>query len=277
MDNINPISESPSVRSLGREVPHESPDKKVTDAATGKILYCNGMTTSEELALSHAKTIAALTGLEVELHYNNTTSAKKALAITAKVGLGSLGMGYALVAESKNSLRRWVSRGIGLVGLATFISGMRDLNEIDKQKNASAQRLASRVIAYLDGHPLHHITLIFHSQGADIGHRALEKLAAYKDRINVVTIGGMVAIPDRLAQRVVNFRNDKDLIAYLANTFFDTSGEKTTVQIVDKQSDYRCHYSEDYVRRPEVLNVIRDLAKARSYPLENEREEIQRI
>jgi hypothetical protein len=166
-----------------------------------------------------------------------------------------------------------------MAGLVAFLSGMRDLNKLEKQKNASAQKLADRVIAYLDTHPLYHMTLIFHSQGADIGYRALEKLSAYKDRINVVTIGGMIHIPDRFARRVVNVVNDNDMIAYLAKSLFDPrSSGKTKVLIGDTKDNYLgCHYSDKYVKSPQVLNVIRDLAKARSYPRESEPEEILRI
>jgi hypothetical protein len=242
----------------------------------GKILYCNGMTTTEDDAEAHAKTIEELTGIEVELHYNNTTSAKKALTITSKISLGILGMGYGLVADKKTTSKKWIGRGIGFSGLLTFLSALRDLNELDKQKNASAQRLADRVIAYLDTHPLYHMTLIFHSQGADIGYRALEKLKAYKDRINVITIGGMVHIPDRFARRVVNFVNDNDMIAFLAKSVFDPrSRGKTQILIGDRKDDYlECHYSSDYIKRPQVLQTITDLAKVRVYPGIREPEEM---
>jgi hypothetical protein len=107
------------------------------------------------------------------------------------------------------------------------------------------------------------MTLILHSQGADIGHRALEKLSVYKHRINVVTIGGMIDIPDGLALRVVNFVNDNDMISHLSKTLFDSnSGTKTKVQIEDKKSPYLdSHYSSDYLKREVVQQTILDLAK----------------
>jgi hypothetical protein len=231
---------------------------KVTDAVTGKILYCNGMTTSKELATDHARTIAHLTGLEVELHYNNTTSSEKALLITGKLGLGCLAIGYALVSRG-----RWLTRAIGFAGIVSFISGMVDLNKIEKAKIASAEKMAGKVLSYLSAHPMNHMTLILHSQGADIGHRALEMLSLYKNRINVVTIGGMIDIPDGLALRVVNFVNDNDMIAHLSKTLFDPKpGPKTKVQIPDKKSPYLdSHYSSDYLKRPEVKQTILDLAR----------------
>jgi len=253
-ENVGSISESffPINDYLERDEPFD----KITDAVTGKIFYCNGMTTSEDLALTHARTISALTGIDVELHYNNTTSFANALGITGKLALGSLAVISALLVQK---------RLLFVLGLASFAWGLFDLNTIDKEKNTSAQILANLVKTYLDAHPLHHITLIFHSQGADIGHRALEKLSAYKDLINVVTIGGVVDIPDHLALRVVNFMNDNDLIAYLAKTLFNPkSGNKTKVPIKDQKSPYLdSHYSIDYLERPQVKQAILDLVKSR--------------
>jgi hypothetical protein len=268
MDSINPISKVSTIRSLCTKTPSEEVSiNKIADAVTGKILYCNGMTTSEELALNHAKTIADLTGVEVELHHNNTTSTEKALKISGKLVIGCLAVSYTLATRKRFLFGVWLSRIISLTGLVTLTSGMIDLNKIDKEKDASAQILAGRISAYLDAHPLQHMTLIFHSQGADIGHRALEKLTIYKDRISVVTIGGVIDIPDSLALRVVNFVNDNDMIAYLAKTLFDSqSGKKTKVQIKDRKSRYlESHYSSDYLRRPEVKQTILDLVKSNNH------------
>ncbi len=209
-----------------------------------------------DLAQNHARTIAHLTGLEVELHYNSTTTAEKALRITSKLSLGCLAIGYAMASRG-----RWLTRTIGFAGLVSFFSGVVDLNKIENAKSASARKMADKVSSYLETHPKNHMTLILHSQGADIGHRALEMLSPLKDRINVVTIGGMIDIPDGLARRVVNFVNDNDMISHLSKTLFDPkSGPKTTVQISDKKTPYLdSHYSLDYLNRPQVKKTILDL------------------
>lgn len=257
---VSPINESPRA-CVTEHDPLQAQSNKVTDAVTGKILYCNGMTTSKELAQDHVRTIAHLTGLEVELHYNDTTSTKKALRISSKLGLGSLAVGYALASRG-----RWLSKAIGITGIASLVSGVIELNKIDRAKNASADKMAGKVVSYLDAHPMNHMTLILHSQGADIGHRALEMLSSYKDRINVVTIGGMIDIPDNLARRVVNFLSDNDMISYLSKMVFDSkAGPKTRVQIPDAKSPYLdSHYSSDYLKRSEVQQAIRELARARA-------------
>src|ERR1700733_4233530 len=162
VESLNPISESPRTFHTETDVV-ETQAKKITDAVTGKILYCNGMTTSRELALNHSRTVAEITGLEVELHYNNTTSSEKALKLTSKLGIGCLAIGYAVATRG-----RLLTKAVGLAGLATFTSGVGDLNGIEKQKAASAQKMAEKVTAYLDANPLTHMTLILHSQGADI-------------------------------------------------------------------------------------------------------------
>ncbi len=235
----------------------------------GKILYCNGMGTLKEDAEAHAKAIADLTGVEVELHYNNTTTLHKALLITSKVSLGILGAGYAVGSLASKVHNKWITRAVGCTSIATLISGAVGWSEIEKQKDASAQILADKVKAYLEAHPLHHITMIFHSQGADIGHRALKKLDGYKQRINVVAIGGIVNIPDSFANRVVNFVNDNDMIAYIAHALFDQrAGTKTKVQIEDKMSDYLgSHYSTGYLNKSQVKEAIQEFAKPRHYSL----------
>jgi hypothetical protein len=253
VERLNSISKSLRIFNVETDAIGEQA-KTVTGAITGKIVYCNGMTTSHELALDHVRTIKELTGVEVELHYNNTTSSKKALKITGKFGIACLAIAYAIASRG---------RMIGLAGIASFIAGVMDFNKIEKEKNDSAKLMAIRVAAYLDANPLHHMLLILHSQGADIGHRALEKLSAYKHRINVVAIGGMIDIPDGLALRVVNFVNDNDMITHISKTLFDSnSGTKTNVQIEDKKSPYLdSHYSSDYLKRDVVQKTILALAK----------------
>ncbi|HEY5235917.1 MAG TPA: hypothetical protein VIJ14_07050 [Rhabdochlamydiaceae bacterium] len=258
VDSLSPINESPRTFQTETDV-LATQANKVTDAVTGKILYCNGMTTSHELALNQARTVAELTGLEVELHYNNTTSTEQALKITSKLGIGCLAIGFALASRG-----RWLVKAIGILGLASFVSGVIDLNKIEKQKMASAEKMAEKVSTYLEAHPMHHLTMILHSQGADIGHRALEKLSAYKSRISVVTIGGMIDIPDGLALRVVNFVNENDMISHLSKTLFDPkAGPKTRVQIPDKKTPYlNSHFSLEYLNQPPVKKTIQDIVKS---------------
>lgn len=239
-----------------------------------KIFYCNGMTTTHGEAQAHADEIQKLTHTEVELHHNNTTSADKTAAMGIKL-LGGAGLAsYAVCSEKKTDEKKAVDTVVGLAGLFFAGLGLYDYYQIQNEKNESARRLANKVICHLQSHPLADVTLIFHSQGADIGRRALELLTSYKDRIHVVTIGGMVDIPDGFANRVVNFVDDSDMIANVAKATFGELSNRgvgrpvthTKVRTQKKQcKTAACHGSSDYLGSPEVQRAITHFAQPKYY------------
>ncbi|MBS0648076.1 MAG: hypothetical protein JSS10_02490 [Verrucomicrobia bacterium] len=239
-----------------------------------KIFYCNGMTTTEGEAQAHAQEIQKLTGTAVELHHNNTTSTDKTVAMGAKL-LGGAGLaGYAVASEKKTTEKKAADTMAGLLGLGLALWGIYDYAQIQNEKNASAQQLANKVIQHLLCNPLGDVTLIFHSQGADIGRRALELLSCYKNRIHVVTIGGMVDIPDGFANRVVNFVDDSDMIANVAKaTFGELSNAGvgrpiTHTRVRTKKQQCKtaaCHGSTDYLGSPEVRSMITHFAQPKYF------------
>jgi hypothetical protein len=233
----------------------------------GRIFYCNGITTSEEEALDHARQIERVTGVRTELHHNDTTSTDDVWGIVAKIGLGILGVAYAAGSEKKTTKKKAADTVIGGASAASIAWGLNDYRNIQRQKNASARDLADRAIEYLNEHPLYHITFILHSQGADIGLRALELLASFKDRINVVTIGGMVDVPTIAADRVVNFVNENDMVSHLAKFVFDHHpGSKVRVITPWGRSGVvSSHNASDYLRTPVIQNTLRDVSRPRLY------------
>ncbi len=72
--------------------------------------------------------------------------------------------------------------------------------------------------------------LILHSQGADIGYRALQQLGDYKDRIKVLTLGAMTTIPPDKGSVVVNYKFKNDWISLL----FASPFEVLTI-VIDQQ------------------------------------------
>jgi hypothetical protein len=239
-----------------------------------KIFYCNGMTTTPGEAQAHADEIQKLTQTKVELHHNNTTSTDKTVAMGAKL-LGGAGLaGYAVCTEKKTTEKKTADTAAGLLGLGLALWGLYDYAQIQNEKNESARQLAHKVIRHLQCNPLGDVTLIFHSQGADIGRRALELLTSYKDRIHVVTIGGMVDIPDGFANRVVNFVDDSDMIANVAKATFGElsnlgAGHPVThTKVRTKKSQCKtaaCHGSSDYLGSPEVKTAITHFAQPKYY------------
>ena len=229
-----------------------------------KIFYCNGMTTTREQAEAHAKKIEKLTGIKVELHHNNTTSKDKTVAMGAKLLGGSVLLVYALAAEKKTTYKKIIDSAVGLSGLGLLIWGLHDYYEIQKQKNESAQKLADKVVSYLKKNPRNQATLVFHSQGADIGERALNLLHDYKDRIQVITMGGMVDIPSGAAKRVINFVDENDTVAQAAKaTFGELSKAKSSqgkyTSVITRNKDGKtsgCHGASYYLNRSTIRQTM---------------------
>jgi hypothetical protein len=224
------------------------------------------MTTSHAEARAHAQEIQEVTGVPVALHHNDTTPAEDAIGIFTKVALGSAGLGYALSSEKKTKEKKIADTAIGGASVIALLSALFDYKDIQDQKNESAEKLAQRVAGYLNRHPLYHITLIFHSQGADIGKRALRILDAFKDRINIVTIGGMVNISPSLAHRVVNFQNDGDMISHIAKFIFDDQKE-IEAEILNGGNCglLGCHASGKYLKAHPVQKALKEFSQPRYY------------
>lgn len=227
-----------------------------------KIFYCNGMTTSREDAQAHVDEIRKMTSADVELHHNDTTSMEKTMAMGAKLAGGAGLCAYSVCSEKKSSEKKALDTFLGIFGVASVIWGLSDYAEIQDQKNESAQELADKVISHLQQKPRSHVTLIFHSQGADIGSRALNLLERYKDRIHVVTIGGMVDIPECFASRVVNFVDESDVVAQMAQATFGKLSKKVkhvSTKVTTENRDCEtmaCHGATDYLKVPTIRKTI---------------------
>lgn len=233
----------------------------------GKIFYTNGMTTHLQEAEKHCDELRKITAADVELHHNHTTPADKVNEMLLKTAIGVVGLTYALTSEKKTSEKKAVDTVVGVGSGGLLVWALKDFADIQHEKNESAAALSKKVTAYLDKHPLYHVTLVFHSQGADIGYRALQQLAHLKNRIHVVTIGGMVNIPDSFASRVVNFQNDGDFISKLAQTAFDLDpGKKTRVKTSSHSKGLVApHVTTDYLVNPIIRDTLRSLSQPKTY------------
>jgi len=241
-----------------------SRSSELLDGSSCKIFYCNGMTTTREQAEVHVQKIKTLTRTGVAIHHNNTTSKDKTFALAAKIFAGGALLTYAIASEKKTTQKKIIDSAVGLSGVGFLVWGLHDYYEIQKQKNESAQKLADRVVLYLKKNPKGQATLVLHSQGADIGERALNLLHNYKDRIQVITIGGMVDIPDSAAKKVINFVDENDTIAQAAKaTFGKLSKAKghrgkytsiTTNNSFGKTSG--CHEASYYLSRSQIKQTM---------------------
>lgn len=176
------------------------------------IFYCNGMTTTRKEALEHAKTLANLTKKPVFLHHNNTTSIEK---VKGTAGSFFMTVGTAVVstllvpASFPLAVGYAAATGLGVANTASR------LVRIQKEKHNSAYQLAKKISYYLKTRPGASVTLVCHSQGAHIGEQALHHLVSLRHRIKVITIGGLVNIPDNHAAKVLNFHHLHDNVSQM--------------------------------------------------------------
>ena len=179
-----------------------------------------------------------------------------------KVLVGAGLVAYAEDSENDNPEKKVGDAALRSMGSFLVDSGLFDYADIQNLKNESAKQLADKVADHLKQNPRRHATLIFHSQGSDIGRRALAHLNDYKHRIHVVTMGGIVDIPDSFANRVVNFVDDTDVIAHVAKATFNQLADQqpmTHTQVVTKNGECKtaaCHGAVDYLKDPVVRKTI---------------------
>lgn len=165
----------------------------------------------------------------VEFQFNNSAPTEK---IATEIGLavcGAFATGYAIEREVEKKADA-ISRTAGLLGLAAIIVAGYDYSEMQKQKNEVANTFKGRVIEFLKSNTSNVVNLVFHSQGADVGYRALESLEGYRNRIRVVTLGAMTTIPSSMASRVTNYKFANDWISKIGGFPFEKIRQSTDEQ-----------------------------------------------
>jgi hypothetical protein len=148
----------------------------------------------------------------VTFHPNFSTPAEKVVLDIFLIAIGTLVATYAINKEIEKKGDA-SSRALAALGICALVWGFYDYNKIQQEKNAIATNLAGRVSRFLNENPANVANLILHSQGADIGYRALEMLQSYKTRIRAMTLGGMVTIPNSMCSRVTNYKFSNDLVS----------------------------------------------------------------
>lgn len=140
-----------------------------------------------------------------------------------------------------------------LMTVATFHS-----RQVEKQVDQMAKTLAERVSAFLLADSSRVVNLVLHSQGADIGQKAIKILEEHKDRIRVVTLGGKQTISPEACAAVVNFQFHNDLVSKTARKFFKDSGN--SVIVLQSKKEYE-HDALAYLENHDVQKALVDLLK----------------
>ncbi|MDR3624251.1 MAG: hypothetical protein P4L16_03815 [Chlamydiales bacterium] len=217
-----------------------------------KVFYCNGIRTLKEEAKGHCsiigKMVEDLEFVGVELHYNGTTTSKNVNSIALKFFAGFVGIMYAIFSKKDTTTKKVISTAAGVVGGGCIVSGLYDCANIGNGKTDSAEILKNKIQKYLRDNPCSQANLVLHSQGADIGRRALYRLSEdLRMRINVCTIGGVVTIPPTLVANVVNLQNQSDFLSKFAQRHMYKSTEhRTVINNAHCTTGIACHGFEDY-------------------------------
>ena len=148
----------------------------------------------------------------VTFHLNDAAPAERVLLeLVGAVG-GAVALGYSINKELKKQGDK-TSRFSGFLGALALTGAGYDYVQMQEDKNRIATELANRVSIFLGENELNIANLILHSQGADIGYRALDTLSEYKHRIRVITLGAMTTIPNDMCSQVENYKFKNDWIS----------------------------------------------------------------
>lgn len=237
--------------------------------AETRILYVNGIMTSCKDAQAKSDEVAELTKVPVELHHNNTTPTERVVDPICKATIGAIFLTIAISAEKKSRMERVLCLVLGILSAGLIADALIDYADIQDRKNASASSLADKIIKHLEQNPLNKITLTCHSQGADVTVRALTLIDIltdqYQSRIDVVTMGGMVTIPNHLANRAIHIQHTKDLVSIFANLLFDPGGEDVVEIASKKCTTFSCHGADDYLAHPTTQQALLEFTQGVNY------------
>ena len=227
----------------------------------GKTYYTNGMTATLEKVQADCEEIQKISpGQVVKPYFNDSTPMDSVTKAIVKLVLGFFALACAQYIKRED-----LKMVVQTISGALILWAVWDYTEILHRKLELANTLVSKVNKFLTKNPWSHVTLIFHSQGADIGFNALTQLGNFKKRIRVISLGGMVKIPDSFAGRVVNYQDVNDYISKAAQPIFSRIPGQAPLQINTACTTFSCHGVEDYIPHHAVTKTIRDFSQPVCY------------
>ena len=219
--------------------------------------YVNGMRAWHNYATQTKLTIQEIVQSENVILHHNDSALDDRLLVDATLlisGIFSIVIGTRQESTKKGTERSKIFYTFGGV---IIMMALVDYAKIQKEKNILASTLAKEVRSFLKKNKGNVVNLILHSQGADVGYRALTSLTMYKKQINVVTLGAMTTIPKSMCNRVVNYKFTGDWIAkYLAMPFEILSGLKDGSKREVIYLENGSHDVNEYLQAEEVQNTL---------------------
>src|SRR5579872_2036428 len=191
--------------------PLAAPSGSTTVVSKPRVFFCNGMNNSRQDALKFCRLFQEKLGIQPELIYNDATTPGR----TNKIAKFTLGTTLLNVAGATLALAVFPPAALAFAG-TTIASGVcvgEELHQIQHDKMDVSREMAQKVGLYLRSNPGARAVLVAHSQGVHVTDMALEQLRDVRHRIRVITLGGMVSICGKRAERVFNLINRGDSVA----------------------------------------------------------------
>jgi hypothetical protein len=216
----------------------------------------NGVIATEDDARIIRRKISRITGERVKCHHNFTTPIERIGAYFALFVIGIGAFGYAL----KSKRERNEKLAIGTIGIIAIAGAIIAYAKLQNEKNQLAEETARKIKRDLERSSDHRVTIVLHSQGADIGSRMFKDFTPNeRKRIRVITLGGMVSIPNHYAAKVINFRFENDYVSTGAQFIFDKmsngGGKITHLACPKKQGN--AHEAESYIAHRDIRKALR--------------------
>ncbi|MEX0961370.1 MAG: hypothetical protein WDZ28_00750 [Simkaniaceae bacterium] len=240
--------------------------------------FVNGVANTNKSGKNHTDKIKKIlqkslrfdpNSISIKFHHNYSTPVDSIIIDVLFGIIGLITVVYFFYKERKGE-GNINSRILGALGAIFTIAALWDYNLIQKEKNQIARDLVESVSRFLDKNKLNTANLILHSQGADIGYRALFLLNSYKHRIKTLTLGAMVTIPDDFCLRVTNYKFSNDLVSEAAAGIFEgaasiNDGMARRKIIYLKGKGMNTHGVKEYLEESSVKNALLDTLSPLSF------------
>ena len=237
-------------------------------------IYVNGIRTSKEDGEKTRKIIEDIIDQKIDFQYNDSVTNEKIVKIGIALTAGTFAGIYSINRESKGKGSD-LTRIIGIGGAALIMCGAKQCAEINTAMNEQGQQLLNRINEFFQTYNYSPLNLILHSQAAYIGNLALTSLEPeLKERIRVITLGGMTQISEDACDFVLNIQLNNDPVPSIVGTslnfFRNVMGykEQRKISRIDNSDEnWTVHAINTYLDQKEIKELLKILAQPDCYTI----------
>lgn len=240
------------------------------------IFYTNGIDNSFDSANEIRRQIETTFKTETRLVYNGATRPQVVRKLAADTAAG-VATGLCAVAGAITTavsavlapplapIAATATAGHAALFLKTRGEHQHHLYHIQQDKKTVGKRIAAEVREFFRNGGTHAV-LVGHSQGAQAVHIASKYLKDLKDRISIITIGGLVAVCPHRARCVHNIVNEGDRIAWATPAYQEMTLKGLAPDLLPSCSSRVRHFTprtrhlghgaEEYLNNPDFLRKL---------------------